>query len=658
VIARLELLFVLLVMLSHAPWKCRPEPKDTFVIEDPAFEECVRDTISRPHGKLKGDDVSGIAHLDCPDRGISDLGGLEHFAGLETLSLWENQIEDLSALSTLAQLHDLQLGNNDIADLTPLCGLVNLTALGLGQNRIDDVGALSDLVQLQWLNLDGNELTEDELVALCELTALSWLTVEHKRLADIGALGCLPETTAVYWEFQDAIVSYARSGPRDELDGPEASGAIEPLEGGVLWAGEGGAGDVAFTYRVGERTLPVIPEFSGSVELRGDVLVLHRGPLETAIGVAGDDGAQLCGGTFAEACSAALGLKADGTAHPGLGAAAPPVVTLALTVHPGEGPTVVETERSFMLIDADGDGYGLEYRDLDPYTLASPNQFEAGSCLFMANTGAMEILMNQRAEPEEIGYKGDTDLSERFLMNASEYVPGGHFDWFLTDLMYTYNVLGGSMLDRDYPFIADYIKDTGGVPQLSTPDDPDATLSLPANWIDQLPADWQDQLTATPPVERTVIYRDPARDAFSKWRVGLMDPAHVEMIKHELRTKRAPVIVVYNHFLYWHSNIIIGYDDTAENGGCPLVDQSLGYFRQRGAGSLARSIENHMDDLGGCVDHGVFHVRDSIYGGDDEPMYSYGDTYGFDEPMAERVIQRSYNWVLYLSNHAFSVHRN
>lgn len=664
-IERTMLLCALIATLSLPLIACQTEEDDdeqeeaTFAIEDAALDQCVRDTIAKPDGEFELTDVAGIVHLDCPDRGIVGLAGMQYFTDLETLVLWENHIEDLSALSTLARLYDLQLGNNAVSDLAPLSGLVELTSLGLGQNEIDDISALSGLVYLHWLNLDGNALTDDDLGALCDLQELSWLTVEHNYLGSIAALDCLPGQTTVYWEYQDTMpASYTGAGPAaGGFHSPEAVGAVEPLDGGMLRADKDGAGAVVFTYLVGERALPVIPEFGGTVELRGDVLVLHRGAHETAIGAVGDDGAQLCRGTFAGACSAALGVKADGSAHPEFGAAAPPVVTLALTVHPAGGPQFVETDDSFMLIDINGDDYGLKYYDLDPYTLASPNQFDAGSCLFMATTGTMEILLNQHVDLETIEYKGDTDLSERFLMNTYEYVPWTTFDWFFTDLPYTYNALGGSMLDRDYPFIADYIKDTYYGIELSTPDDPDAYFSCYANWIDQLPADWQDQLTPTPDVERTVIFVDPKRDDSSQWRVGLMDHDHVAAIKHEMRTKRAPVIVVYNHFLYWHADIIVGYNDTAESGGCPLVNQSMTYYEQQGANSYVTTIEDHMDDLGGCLDHGIFYVRDSIYEGINEEMYSYSDTYNFVEPMSERIIERTYNWVLYLSNHAFSVHR-
>ncbi len=628
-----------------------------FAIEDAALEACARDALGLDDGEIEEGDVAGIVHLECPDHGVASLAGLEYFTGLQTLTLWENEVEDLTPLAGLTDLVDLQLGNNRIRDIGPLTDLDGLVSLGLGQNQIDDVQALSGLTALRWLNLDGNDLADDDLAALCDLQALTWLTVEHNHLGGVGALDCLSGDTDLYWEFQDELASYAGSAPAGEVYGPEDVGGVEPLAGGVLRVAEDG-GAVALRYEVGERRIPVIPEFAGELELRGDVLVLHRGERERAIGVVTGDGAQLCRGDLAADCTAHLGLKADGTADPAYPGAAAPVATLALRLHPADGPQLVETEGSLMLIDAEGDGFGEKFYGLGDFVLASPNQFDAGSCLFMATTGTMEILLNQHVEdPSTIEYKGETDLSERFLMNAYEHVPYSTFDWFFTDLGYTYNAIGGSMLDADYPFIADYIKETYGGIQLSDPSDPDAYFSCYANWIDQLPEDWEDQLVPTPPLERTVIYVDPKRDDSSQWRVGLMDLDDVEAIKHEMRTKRAPVIIVYNHFLYWHADIIVGYNDTAESGGCPMVDQSLTYYQQQGASSYVSTIENHMDDLGGCLDHGIFYVRDSIYEGDNEPMYSYSETYNFTEPMSEKIIERTYNWVLYLSNHAFTVHR-
>jgi len=299
-----------------------------------------------------------------------------------------------------------------------------------------------------------------------------------------------------------------------------------------------------------------------------------------------------------------------------------------------------------------------ESRDvaLDPWVLASPNQLDAGSCLFMALTGAMEILMNQHTDPADIDYLGDTDLSERYLMDAYAYSPREARPYFPTDVLFAYNELGGSLLSRDYPFTIGYVKDgPGGDPVPADPDDPDAQFSCQYNWIDELPSGWQQSLTPTPLATRTLISIDPAQDENSVWRVGLMNDDVIERIKWELRTKNAPVVVIYNHYLYWHTVLIIGYDDDVASRGCPMVEDSVAYYREKDAAAYADRIEAKMDEQGGCSDHGVFYVRDSIYDGDDEPMFDYGGAYNMR--YSDRVITHSYNWVKYLANHVYTVNR-
>ena len=135
-----------------------------------------------------------------------------------------------------------------------------------------------------------------------------------------------------------------------------------------------------------------------------------------------------------------------------------------------------------------------------------------------------------------------------------------------------------------------------------------------------------------------------------------MDDEDVEKIKYMLRTRRAPVVVIYNHYLYWHADIIVGYDDTVETSGCPMVDASMDYFDQQGSSAYTRKIENHMDDIGDCTSQGIFYVRDSIYEGTSEEL-DYQYSAGFTEKYSERIIERSYNWVKYLGNHAYAIHR-
>ena len=162
-------------------------------------------------------------------------------------------------------------------------------------------------------------------------------------------------------------------------------------------------------------------------------------------------------------------------------------------------------------------------------------------------------------------------------------------------------------------------------------------------------------LVDTPEVDRTVAFADPTRSDSAQWNVGLMDDEDVEKIKYMLRTRRAPVVVIYNHYLYWHADIIVGYDDTIATNGCPMVEESMSYFSQQGASAYNRKIEAHMDDIGDCTSQGVFYVRDSIYeGGSEELSYDYGR---FTEKYSERIVERTYNWVKYLGNHAYAIHR-
>ena len=75
----------------------------------------------------------------------------------------------------------------------------------------------------------------------------------------------------------------------------------------------------------------------------------------------------------------------------------------------------------------------------------------------------------------------------------------------------------------------------------------------------------------------------------------------------------------------------------------------------------ANAIEAHMEELGGCSDQGIFFVRDSIYGdgceNSEEPVYDYGGWTGNNYCYSDRITNTSYNWVRYLSNHAYSIHR-
>ncbi len=608
---------------------------------DAELEACVGIALGLADGEIFAEDVLGLTALSCQDGGIVDITGLESVTSLQQLTLWENEVHDLSPLASLSQLHTLQLGNNAIEDLTPLAGLTGLTDLGLGQNAIRDIEPLGELSGLRWLNLDGNHLTTDALAPLCTLQALSWLTLDHNAIDHLDELDCLD--AVIYESYQESAQARWSPGP-DPL--VHAGTPAMDLDLAQLTATTDASGVLALDLTTTTLDVAVISEHGGSLRAVGERVLWDRDDNVVPVGslVAGE--LELCLGSYTDRCTARLGLKADGTAHPDLAGGPAAVVTLRLEI--------ADTQPLENDIDLASNTALLDY------VLASPNQYDAGSCLFMSNTGAMELLINQRKPIEEVVYKGDGDLSERYLMNASDHVSRGATQYTITDLAYTYDAFGGSLLDRDYPFIADYLSQTssGGYVE-AEPEDSGAFFTCYANWLDDLPEDWQESLTPTSDVERTVIFLDPDLDGNSVWNVGLMDWEVVDRIKRELDSKQAPVILVYNHYIYWHANVIVGYDDNIDSDGCPMVESSLSYYSQQGYGSYVDKIEGRMEELGGCSDRGVFYVRDSIYsGGLTEETYTYSEEYGFSDKYSKRLTQLSYNWAVYLGNHAYSVHRD
>lgn len=599
---------------------------------DTAFKACAAAHLGLDaDAEILPADARTLKHLDCIDEGIGSIAGIEMFTELETLSLWENEISDISMLGGLTQLRWLELGNNDITDISVLAALTSLERLGLSDNRVTDITAVQSMPGLEWLNLDGNRISE--VGALDQLEQLTWLTLEHNAIADDGPIEAILASGAdVYHQNQ--------SGSSSERMVGGTTSAIDTRLA-TLSPRIGPDGTVAFDLLVADKVFSVHAEFSGEVRVDGERLVLVRGTDIAPIGYTDGATATLCEAT--EGCTYTLGVKVGpAEAYDGLGAE--PIVTMGLGVSPK--PQAVDQST-----------YGQTDTSLVDYVLASPNQFDAGSCLFMTTTGAVELLMHQHTDLGTVEYNGETDLSERFLMSAYQDVPSSTLRYWLTDTVYTYNYVGGSMLNRDYPFTAGYVRETSSgnlVP--CDRDDDGAYYSCSYNWFDKRPDGWEDMLVDTPTVERTVAFTDPSRSSSAQWNVGLMDDEDVEKIKYMLRTRRAPVVVIYNHYLYWHADIIVGYDDTVSTGGCPMVESSMDHFDSEGASGYTQKIEAHMEDIGPCTTEGVFYVRDSIYeGGSDEMTYEYSP--GFTEKYSKRIVERSYNWVKYLGNHAYSIHR-
>ena len=134
--------------------------KTIVTFPDPNLEDVIRKAIDKPEGAISTSDLEHLTTLDAPDRGITDLTGLEYCVNLQKLILYDNNISDITPLAGLSNLKTLSLYINKISNTSPLAGLINLQELGLSENNISDISPLAKLTKLEWIDLDGNSVSD------------------------------------------------------------------------------------------------------------------------------------------------------------------------------------------------------------------------------------------------------------------------------------------------------------------------------------------------------------------------------------------------------------------------------------------------------------------------------------------------------------------
>jgi hypothetical protein len=182
-----------------------------------------------------------------------------------------------------------------------------------------------------------------------------------------------------------------------------------------------------------------------------------------------------------------------------------------------------------------------------------------------------------------------------------------------------------------------------------------------------------------PEFTRDIIFADPASN---QWNINVAPVDIVEQVKFALMTKKAPVMVMYNHYGYWHVSVIFGFNDHATSRDCPFVSGFPRYKLQQAerlrtlaanetdetentrllkrADDFERrsiNIDRAYNERGGCRGKGVFYVRDSLYPNPSMPMYDYDlNTVGEEEHLNAPLIFREYEWLELLSNHVIQIY--
>ncbi|MFT6306950.1 MAG: Leucine-rich repeat (LRR) protein, partial [Halioglobus sp.] len=184
---------------------------------DPGLESCILDAANA----FGYNDVSQFGFLDCQNRGIASLIGIENMVALSSLNVSENQVSDLAPISSLNNLNgfyangnalsdlsplpvgltNLGVNRNSIADISPLANLLALNFLDLGQNLVTDITAIGGATNLSQLYLYGNSVGDSSAHILSNFTQLSYLNIDSNRLTVLPALS--PTLTGLRATYND-----------------------------------------------------------------------------------------------------------------------------------------------------------------------------------------------------------------------------------------------------------------------------------------------------------------------------------------------------------------------------------------------------------------------------------------------------------------------
>ncbi len=134
-------------------------------VTDPAFSTC----IEKLAAKKQWTSAAQIKEIQCHNKKIRTIEGIEHFTHLEKLSLYKNRLKSVQ-LPDLPHLSQLNLAGNQIETLT-LHNLERLNELYLFKNRLKNV-TIHNLPALQKIKANNNQITEFKITQVTQLTKL------------------------------------------------------------------------------------------------------------------------------------------------------------------------------------------------------------------------------------------------------------------------------------------------------------------------------------------------------------------------------------------------------------------------------------------------------------------------------------------------------
>lgn len=125
---------------------------------DPNLQACINETLNREaNTTVQTEDIENLTgDLNCSNRNITSLEGLQYATNLITVNFNSNKVSDVTPLSNLTNLFEVRLSDNNISDVTPLSNVVaDFFYLDISDNKVFDISSLS---------LIGQNITNDDFI--------------------------------------------------------------------------------------------------------------------------------------------------------------------------------------------------------------------------------------------------------------------------------------------------------------------------------------------------------------------------------------------------------------------------------------------------------------------------------------------------------------
>lgn len=176
------------------------------------------------------------------------------------------------------------------------------------------------------------------------------------------------------------------------------------------------------------------------------------------------------------------------------------------------------------------------------YVQEAPDQGDTATCLYMATTGAIELLLNKHYNITNPRAGDIHDISEVYTINQRASYSGS---WHQTAIP-RFN-LGWAIHHNDLVFKA---KNEDGTNNTSV-------WRRPSDWNKLPKMSIKENFTS-----KRLFVR--GKNRYSKYVIQKGD---IDLIKQTLNETNSPILINYNHDGWWHAVLIVGFDDEA-TGTC------------------------------------------------------------------------------------------